>query len=294
MDIAIIEVGLGGRLDATNVLTPEVAVITDISYDHTEILGDTLEEIAGEKAGIIKTGIPTVIGLLPKEAEGVIRETCRERRSKLIKLSPKNFSRRPDSLRFDFSSNGLSLSNFQAALIGNHQIKNCSLALKTIEVLRERGFRLPKTAVRKGLQTTDWPGRFQIMSNGRPGQTLVLDVCHNAAGAKAFAETFALRFPGRRCLMVIGFVKRKQHQEMIDSLSKITRHFQVVPLKTKRSMSVKELVEGLEWRNVPVAHSAKLESGYRRVLKLAEADDTICVIGSHYLVGEFLQTHGKR
>ena len=275
-------------------LTPEAAVITDISYDHTEILGDTLEEIAGEKAGIIKSGVPTVIGLLPKEAEAVIRETCRERRSKLVKLNRRDFHQRPNSLRFDFSSNGLSLTNFQAALLGLHQIKNCALVLKTIEALKARGFRVPKTAVRKGLQTTNWPGRFQIMTDGRPGQTLVLDVCHNSAGAKAFADTFATRFPGRKCVMVIGFVKRKQHQEMIDSLSKITRHFQVVPLKTKRSMSVKELVDGLNWRDVSVAHSAKLETGYRRVLKLAEPDDTICVIGSHYLVGEFLQTHGKR
>ncbi|MBD3258947.1 hypothetical protein GF377_10975 [candidate division GN15 bacterium] len=291
VDVAVIETGLGGRLDATNVLTPELTIITDINYDHTEILGDTIEEIAGEKAGIIKPRVPNLVGLLRPDAMAVMREVCRERQAPLIRLRKRDFTIDNKHLRLDFSSNGLSMAKFRPGLLGTHQLRNTALVLKAVEMLKGRGFRLPRSAVQRGLKDTQWQGRFQILANGS-GPEVILDVCHNASGARAFAETFSALYPDKRCLMVIGFVKRKQHQEMIDAFGTITRHFQVVPLNTKRSVSVKDLVKQLDWRGVSVDHSARLETGWRKVLKSASNDDTICVIGSHYLVGEFLKVNG--
>lgn len=289
--MAVIETGLGGRLDATNVLDPVATVITDISFDHAEILGDTLGKIAFEKAGIIKSGVPNVIGLLPAEARKVIVRVGRERKAPLVALTAKDFRLSAGKTALDFLQPGLQLKNFAPSLAGRHQIKNCALALKTIGVLRERGFKIPKRAVEFGLKNTVWPGRFQVLANGSGGPTLVLDVCHNEAGAAAFADTFARVYPGRRCLVLMGLVKRKQHQEMINHLSTIAREFRLVPLKTKRTVDMKALMAEMDWRGVPVNRSAELKTGYSALSKKASPDDIIAVIGSHYLVGEFLAKH---
>lgn len=258
-----------------------------------EILGDTLEEIAGEKAGIVKPGIPCLVGMLAPQALAVIKGICRERKAPLVQLKRRDFSVDERTSRLDFSSNGLSIRNLHPSLPGPHQLRNSALVLKGIEQLRKRGFHIPARAVIKGLKETNWPGRFQVLTNGSKIPQVILDVCHNASGARAFAEAFASRYPGRRCLMVVGFVKRKQHQEMVDAFAPIARHVQIVPLKTKRSTPAAELMNGLDWHDLSVGKSAQLETGYRKVLKLARADDTICVIGSHYLVGEFLLKFGR-
>jgi dihydrofolate synthase / folylpolyglutamate synthase len=288
VDIAVIETGLGGRLDATNVLTPEVAVITDISRDHAEILGDTIELIASEKAGIIKTGIPTVTGLLPKEASRVIGDVCRERRSPRTSLQRRDF--RPDGsgLRMDYCGDGLSLRGFVPSLIGPHQLRNCALVLKTIGVLKAGGVQLSKQAVVLGLKSTDWPGRFQVIDRNGSMPRVVLDVCHNAAGARAFADTFARWSGGRKAAIVIGLVKRKEHQAIIDALSAVAASFHLVPLASKRSVDVRDLVAHLRWHGIAVTRSGRLDTALGRLLKTSTLDDTICVIGSHYLVGEYL------
>jgi dihydrofolate synthase / folylpolyglutamate synthase len=286
--VAVIEVGLGGRLDATNVLAPEVAVITDISRDHAEILGDTIELIAAEKAGIIKAGIPTVTGILPKAAARVIRETCRERHSPLVPLRRSEFRPDNDRLVMDYTGDGWSLQRFAPSLVGSHQLKNCALVLKVIGTLKVRGLRLSKRAVIAGLKSTDWPGRFQVLPPNGFTPRIVLDVCHNAAGAAAFAHTFARWSGGRKAPIVIGLVKRKEHQAIIDALATVAESFRLVPLASKRSVDTRELVAQLNWHGVPVARSARLDSALRQVVKTAQPDDTICVIGSHYLVGEYL------
>lgn len=284
----MIETGLGGRLDATNVLDPLTTIITDISLDHAEILGDTLEQIAFEKAGIIKSGVPNIMGLLPAGARRVISRVCRERRAPVVSLSSRDFRITRERTKFDYLRPGLKLRNFAPSLKGRHQIKNCALALKAVEVLRSRGFSIPRKAVEQGLRMTVWPGRFQVVSNGTGGPTLILDVCHNEAGVAAFADTFVREFPRKRCRVLMGMVRRKQHQAMINHLARIADEFRLVPLSTKRTVDIKALMTELDWRGVPVARSAKLATGYSVLSKKASPDDIIAVIGSHYLVGEFL------
>lgn len=290
----MIETGLGGRLDATNVLSPAATVITDISMDHAEILGDTLDKIAFEKAGIIKSGIPNVVGLLPPEAKKVIVDISRRRKAPVVLLKPADFKIARNETTLDFKMNGLKLDNFTSSLKGPHQLKNCALALKTIAVLREQGFHIPRRAVETGLKNTVWPGRFQIMTNGAGGPTLVLDVCHNAAGVAAFVDTFRLVFPGRHCRVLMGFVRRKQHQEMIDQLSRIAGEFRIVPLKSKRTVDVKSFVAEMNWHGVPANRSARLSTGYSALSKKTSPGDIVAVIGSHYLVGEFLAKYAVR
>ena len=148
MDVAVIETGLGGRLDATNVLRPHLAVITDISFDHVEILGPTLTDIAREKAGIIKPGAPTLIGLLPPQARRVIAAACRQSRSPLVQLKRGDFSASPDGRRLDYSGDMWAAKDMPMPLAGAHQTVNTALVLKAIEQLRRAGYRIPPAAVR--------------------------------------------------------------------------------------------------------------------------------------------------
>jgi dihydrofolate synthase/folylpolyglutamate synthase len=284
---------LGGRLDATNVLQPLVTVITDISFDHVEILGPTLADIAREKAGIIKPGIPTVIGLLPPEARRIARTVCKELGSPLVTLMKEDFRVDRDGQHLDFLSDGLRFERLAPSLKGPHQLRNAAVALKAIEIIRSQGISLPFRAVRVGIEHTAWPGRFQVVRKGRFSPTVVLDVCHNPGGAAAFVETFRRLFPGRRARFLVGFVKRKAHQEMIDHLARIASEFRLTPLPTRRSMSPRELETTLNWHRVPVVRCARFETAYRKLLKQAGPDDIIAVIGSHYLVGEYLSKFGS-
>ncbi len=291
VDIAVIETGLGGRLDATNVLTPLATVVTDISYDHVEILGSSLEKIAWEKAGIIKPATPHVIGIIPPEARRVMTTQCRQRKAPLVALRKNEFHIDRKAMTLDFSSNGFSCHEVTPSLYGVHQLKNAALALKVVSVLRENGVTIPNSAVREGLARTTWHGRFQVVKRrGKP--TLVFDVCHNASGVKAFVESFRTRFPGRKTHIITGFVKRKPHQQMFDMLATIAEDFALVPLNTKRSTDLEELWRQITWPPLPVTRFPSLSSAYRSLLKTCPPDDTISIVGSHFLVGEFFKKYG--
>jgi dihydrofolate synthase/folylpolyglutamate synthase len=286
-------VGLGGRLDATNVLQPVVTVITDISLDHTEILGPTLRDIAREKAGIIKPGIPTVIGLLPVEARRVTAAVCGDLGAPLVSLTRKNFRVDQNGLGLDFVSHGLRLSKLVPSLKGKHQMRNAAVVLKTAEIIRKQGISLPLRALKTGIEHTEWSGRFQIVRENGSSPTVVLDVCHNPGGVAAFVDTFRRVFPGKRAHVLLGFIKRKAHQEMIDNLVIIASEFRLTRLPTNRGVDPRELETTLNWRGTPVLRCARFDTAYRRLLKQTGPDDIIAVIGSHYLVGEYLSKYGK-
>lgn len=291
VDVAVIETGLGGRLDATNVLRPLLTVTTDISRDHMEILGGTLRKIAFEKAGIIKPGIPHLIGLLPPVAEDVIAARCQQLGSPFHRLQIEDFAAFADTNRLDFRHNGWRLRGVVPGLLGPHQLRNAALALKATAILRDAGLRISKRAVHEGMASVKWAGRFQVVTR-RNKPTLVFDVGHNAGGIAAFVETFQTRFPGRKARILTGFVKRKEHQKMFNQLAKIAEQYVIIPLDTKRSADTAELCRTINWRQVPVHRAASMATGWRRVAKEAQPDDIIAVIGSHYLVGEFFEKIG--
>jgi dihydrofolate synthase/folylpolyglutamate synthase len=290
VDIAVVEVGLGGRLDATNVLRPVLTMTTDVSFDHVEFLGNTLGQIAWEKAGIVKPGVPHLIGLMPGKAEVMQSRVCAERGAPMYRLTPDDFrcGHKPD--RFDFVENGCRVEGLRPSLVGRHQMTNAALTVKAATLLRSAGFKVSKKAVREGLKRTHWPGRFQIIRRD-DSPTIVLDVGHNEKGMRSFAETFSSMFHNRRARVITGFVKRKQHQKMIDSLAEIAEDFHLVPLATHRSTDIRHLTDTLDFRGRPVQRRGSLTSAWRKVLSESGPDDIIAIVGSHYLVGEFLQKH---
>ncbi len=287
VDIAVIETGLGGRLDATNVLAPVLTMTTDIGKDHVEILGNTIRKIAFEKAGIIKPSTPHIIGRLPREAEHIIRARCQSVRSPLYKLSPRHFTTVPRHNTFSYKSNGFVLDNLKPSLFGRHQLSNSALALKAVEVLEKRGIQIDAQCIRGGLKSINWPGRFQIVAKrGKPVH--IFDVCHNVGGVEAFVQSFQDKFPGKKTRIITGFVKRKEHQKMIRILSTIAQEFLIVPLSTRRSTDLDELCAGLSFNHVTYRRFSSLRSAYRTLSKESVRDDVISIIGSHFLVGEFI------
>lgn len=269
-----------------------MTIITDISFDHGEILGPTLRDIAGEKAGIIKPGVPTVIGFLSSTARSVIATRCRQLGSPLVPLARDDVRINRSTQTLESNIEGLRFRRLAPSLPGGHQLKNTALVLKAIETLRHGGFDIRKADVKTGLETTDWPGRFQVVPKGTSSPTVVLDVCHNSGGAKAFVDTFKKEFPRRQAQMIIGFVRRKPHQELIDLLASITEQFWLVPLASKRSVDTIKLMKTVNWNGVPVKRVAQLRTAWQQVLKCAAPDDIVAVIGSHYLVGEYLSRYG--
>lgn len=223
----------------------------------------------------------------------MIASTCRQRGSVLEPLKRRDFTPDLGRLRLAFRSDGLKFPSLTPSLKGPHQLRNAALVLKASEVLRRSGLSLSKIAVKRGVELAKWPGRFQILRNGRHSPTVLLDVCHNPGGATAFADTYRRVFPGRPAQTIIGFARGKAHQEMIDQLARMTKQFWLVPLASTRSVDVKELERALDWHGIPVRRFAHLETAYKQVLMDTGSDSIIAVIGSHYLVGEYLEKFGR-
>ncbi len=291
VDVAVIETGLGGRLDATNVLKPLITITTDISRDHVEILGSGLRKIAREKAGIMKPGVPHLVGMIPETTRDVFRKRSEQINSPLYLLSPEEFIAIPNRNRLDFIANGWTVTGLQPGLYGAHQLKNAALVVKAVSLAHARNLRISKRAIRNGLKKTRWLGRFQVIERKRL-PTLVFDVCHNTGGVQAFVNAFTTRFPGRKAHIITGFVKRKEHQKMFDLLGQVAEKFYLVPLATHRTTNIDELCTTINWRNVPYSKYPSLQKAYERVRKTSHRDDIIAIIGSHFLVGEFFERFG--
>ncbi len=200
-DAAVIEVGLGGRLDSTNVCQPLISVITSISFDHTDLLGNTLAQIAREKAGIIKPHVPVVSGVLDDEPRRVIATVAHENDSRLIQLSvdfdyqyhpPRRLkgSAAPSHGILDYENRSLpgspQLRNLELGLLGRHQAANAAISLAVLDELRRLGWQLPESDVRRGLAEVKWPARIEIVAHS---PTIILDTAHNAASAQSLIQT---------------------------------------------------------------------------------------------------------
>jgi dihydrofolate synthase/folylpolyglutamate synthase len=291
VEVAIIETGLGGRLDASNVLKPILTITTDISLDHMEILGRSLKKIAYEKAGIIKEDTPHLIGLLPVSTVEVFEETCRKKNSNLHKLQTKDFTPNLSKNSISFSYNGIKSKNINLSLLGSHQLKNSALVMKAASILKQQGLKLNKSSIVNGLQNTIWPGRFQVVNySNKP--THIFDVSHNVAGTKAFVESFQTFFQGKKAHILTGFVKRKEHKKIFNQLNKIAKSYSVIPLSTRRSTDINELLNSVDFKDIPNKKFSRLKTAYSQLLKKSQEDDIIIIIGSHYLVGEFFEANG--
>lgn len=283
-DFAVIEVGMGGRFDATNVINPLVSVITNVDLDHKEYLGSTISDIAFEKAGIIKKGVPLVSASDNKEALPVILDRCKEAEVRSY-LYGKEFGADGDYPE-NFRYHGIRgrYSSLESPLLGNHQMLNISCALATTELLRGYGADIPDDGIRGGLRLTRWEGRLEVIQRD---PLLILDGAHNRSAAMALAQYLSsIKVGSRRLILVIGIMKDKDIGDILNHLVPISDEV-IITRPDYHRAAEPELIRGfIVPRSIPIKVEERVPDSIDLAESIAGPDDIICVTGSLFTVGE--------
>ncbi|MEJ2486810.1 MAG: bifunctional folylpolyglutamate synthase/dihydrofolate synthase [Anaerolineales bacterium] len=284
---AVVEVGMGGRLDSTNVLTPLVSVITNISYDHTSILGDTLAEIAGEKGGIIKPGVPVVSAPQKLEALEVLEQLASQREAEFvlvgrdIQFEPLTHSLEGQSFRvFQNGENG---RTFTTQLLGRHQLENAVTAFAALQAVNRTGLSVSEQAVQKGFSSVRWPGRFEVF-DGEP--MVIFDGAHNRYSAQRLAQTIEDYLPGKPVALVFGASEDKDIAGMFAELLPKVDYVLLVRADHPRAAAVQDLSNLAADYACPVSVIDSPADFYRQASELIGNDGVILVTGSLYVVGQ--------
>ena len=283
VDLAVVEAGLGGRLDATNVVDPVASLITTISKEHAQYLGGTLLEIAGEKAGIIKPGRPLLTSTSQARVAALFEERCRELRSPFLVWGKDFEAREKEPEVIHFRGRRHAYTNLRLGLAGSYQTRNAGLALAAVEVLSEAGFRIEEPHIRRGLAETRWPGRLELIETGT---RILLDGAHNPEATEILKKALETGYPRRRLIAILGIMADKDIPAMMKDIVPRTDLLFLTKARNERAASL-DLLE---------AESSSYEKPYRKFGTVAEAldealiqagkEDLILVTGSLYIVGE--------
>jgi len=285
VDIAVVEVGMGGRLDATNVVTPLVSAISNISFDHEEHLGRSLGNIAREKGGIIKDGGVCITAVTQKSVIRVLEDICRERGAALFKVGGKIKVKELGNGFFSYKGIRKRHERLMCPLKGRHQIENAAVALGVIEAAAMKGFSVNDDAVFAGIRDVQWPGRLEILQQA---PMVVVDGAHNAAGVSALAKALKNEFSYTRLILIFGVLNDKDYRSMLKKLFPLADRLIITKPDTVRAMPPQEIAAvAQKWQykdRIELAESP--QEALKRALSIAGLDDMICVTGSLYLVGE--------
>jgi len=294
VDWAVLEVGLGGRLDATNIVLPNVSVITNISLEHTNLLGNTEYKIAGEKGGIIKPMVPLVTGVENNGNSPArrFRQICRE------KKAPVYFHRKTDYSyhhRDGYDILQIKRGTFagleaKIGLAGRHQVDNAFLAARTAEVISSQGFAISRTAIKKGLASNHWPGRCMTVSES---PKIIIDVAHNREGFLVLADTLKRRFPGRKFHFLVSMVEKKRGDRCLEVIAPLAQSLSVAPLRNERSDDPFFLISRLDPQRYHPWVFPDAVKGYKDLLENSLPTDILVITGSHFIMGE-LASYIKR
>ena len=292
-DPVILEVGMGGRLDATNVIDkPLVSVLTSISMDHMAFLGDTLSQIATEKAGVIKNGCPAVSTLQQEEAMRVVTDICKERESALYLADPTlATSLKRNLTKQKFTYKGM---KFETTLLGNYEIGNAVTALLTIDVLKTLGYPISDARIQKGILDCKWPGRFEVIGR-KP--LFILDGAHNEDAARKLLETLNFHFTNKKIITIMGMLKDKECEKVVEILSGVSSHVvTVTPPHNPRALPAYELALLVRPYQPMVTAADSIQEAVELSYLMADKDDVILACGSlSYLkeAREWAQAHDR-
>ncbi len=280
-DLVVLEVGLGGRFDATNIIgTPEAAVIMNIGLDHTKVLGDTVEKIAAEKAGIIKPGCDCVLYEQQESVEAVIRARCTETGALLHVADFAGINREFDSLEGQvFSYRG---DSYALPLLGAHQLKNAAVVIETVKVLRAKGWKLPQEDVEHGLYSVSWPARFEVVHD-QP--YFVVDGGHNPQCARTVADNLKNYFPDTRHVLLVGVLADKDYRSLAEILDETADEYVCVTPENSRALPAEELAEYLGRFGKPVTACGSIKEGVSAAIDAAAGSGMVCAVGSLYMAG---------
>ena len=289
VEAAVLEVGLGGRLDATNVVLPSVTVITSLSYDHTALLGNTLAEIAGEKAGIIKPGIPVVVSPQEQEAIEVIKRIAAERSAPLIQMGkdylfePGTHTLKEQRLKIwqlrKNQSDGKA-AHLSIPLLGRHQVQNAATAYAALRTFSNAALPLSDQAIRDGFAKTNWPGRFEILQAQPP---VVIDCAHNRDSAAKVRQTLQEYFPDRRSILVFGASEDKDIAGMFAELAPVTQRVIATKSFHPRAIDPEKLEEIARTYGLPVEIVPDVPEALEEALQALTDDTLVLVTGSIFI-----------
>lgn len=283
-DIVILETGLGGALDATNVITTSVMeVITSISMDHMEFLGDTLGKIALQKAGIIKPHTSVVSAVQDMEAMEVIRDVCRKKECVFDTVDQEQIK----DISYGYEGQSFSYKdwkNIKISLMGSYQIKNAALALEAIEALRKLGYELNDKAVYQGMKTAVWKGRFTVISKE---PFIIMDGAHNQAAAEELVRSLKLYYPGKKFYYIFGMFRDKDYHQVIRLTAPLAEHIVTVETpENPRALPAEELKKAVAEVNPSVEAAGNLRMAVNRVMEQIDKDAVIVIFGSLSFLGE--------
>jgi len=289
VDVAVIEVGLGGRLDATNIVQPRLCVMAHIALDHQQILGRSLAKIAAEKAGILKRRVPCIVGKMPITAMREIRSRAQALQApvyeawRMCKLREATITE--DGNRLALTINSAAYEDLRCRLAGGHQINNTLCVIAAVHVLNQCGLQISESALRHGLANVDWPGRFQL---AQKQPRVIYDVAHNPAGMEALVETFREIYPNQPPIVVIGILADKDHVKMLQQWKGAAKKMIFCKVQSKRGQLPEELYRTAEKLRLPAEVIVEPREAVQHAKKLAGAKGVVCVTGSHYLIGQIL------
>lgn len=287
VDYAVVEVGLGGNLDATNVINPMMVVMASISLDHMNILGDTITEIAGEKAGIIKSNVPVVCYPQVKEALDVIKKKCEEKKNKLYVVSE-------DCINSVEIDKGLLIQRLivtvfnetleiKLPLLGAHQVNNCAVALHALYVLQSVGVEISKESIRNGIAKVRWIGRMEVL-NKNP--LVVIDGAHNIDGITKLSNSISKYFNYEKLVLIIGMLGDKQVDEMVNEITKEATCVVVTEPHSDRAESSETLYNKVVSKGISCVAIEEYKEAYSKALDMVGSNDLLLICGSLYMIGD--------
>jgi dihydrofolate synthase/folylpolyglutamate synthase len=282
VDIAVIEVGMGGRLDATNVIRPDVSVITNISFDHQAFLGRTLTQIAGEKAGIIKRGVDLVTAATQPPVLELFRKACQEQRAPFWRVG-QDIRYRTAGNKINYYGFKRRLKDLELGLAGSYQHRNAALALSVIELLEARGLRVSEELIRKGLKRAYWPRRLQVVSRE---PLLVLDGAHNPGAIRCLSQAIRGGFRYKRMILVLGVMADKDVRGVLRGIVPMADYVLFTRPDYYRAAAPETLMQAASPMRKPGEIQRTLTKALERAKRMAHREDLILVTGSLFTVGE--------
>jgi len=294
VDIAVIETGLGGRLDATNVVVPLLTIITEIGLDHTRILGKNLKSITYEKAGILKRGVPCIAGTKNQKVKGYLVEFAETKNVPIVfsreavKLSHIRLSE--DGSRFDAFTSGSAYKNLILGLLGHHQIENSILVLLTVEELRNQGWKITEGAVHQGMEKVIWRGRLELLQKN---PKLLVDSAHNPMGISNLVKAIKTIFQYEQLILVFGVLEDKDYRKMFQMIAPLAEKVVLTRPLSDRALEPEKLLDLYSGWSGKIEVIPDIKTAWKRAVGSAKRNDMVCGAGSIYFIGKVLRLWEK-
>ncbi len=283
VDWAVIETGMGGRLDATNIIKPALSIITNISVEHREYLGNTISQISGEKGGIIKRHTPVVTGIKQKSAVLVVKEIAKTKSAPFFRLGDEFRVKRNKSGTFSYFGIENNWRNLQTGLLGNYQVDNAALVVAACELLNKKKADISIKSIKDGLTNNSWPGRLEVVSKN---PFILLDGAHNLIAARNLSKYLSNNLSNYNITLVIGILDDKPYKAMLKALLPICKKVIITSPKIDRALAPEKLSTFAESFIADITIIPDVKEAVKYAIKTPLPDDAVCIAGSLYLVGE--------